>query len=76
MLLSWFYESSDQAAESLYPFYILNFNCFMELVNFCLVCWWLINDYLLYQKMPPVLSSLLLYGSTLPTNIQAGLYSR
>lgn len=38
MLLSWFYESSDQAVESLHPFYILNFNWFMELVNFCLVC--------------------------------------
>lgn len=50
MLLNCFYESSDQDAESLYPFYILNFNWFMELVNFYLVCWWLMNDYLLYQK--------------------------
>lgn len=29
---------ADQAVESLYLLYTLDFNCFMELVNFCLVC--------------------------------------
>lgn len=37
MLLGWFYESSDQAVESLHLLYTLDFNCFMELVKFCLV---------------------------------------
>lgn len=37
MLLGCFYESGDQAAESLHLLYTLDFNCFVALVVFCFV---------------------------------------